>query len=112
MCCALAALVCGVVPTWAQTTAFVNVNSHGDAANSSTDHADVSADGRFVVFASLANDRVEGDTKGPREEFFGSQSNGTPPEPVFSWDCCYLASASFASNRVGADTNHEIDVLL
>lgn len=126
--CALAALACGVAPAWAQTTAFVNVSSNSDAANSSTDHPDVSADGRFVVFASLANNLVDGDTNGLRDIFLrdtqlgttarinvgpgGAEANAHSYIPRISADGAFVTFYSAATNLVDEDTNNRVDVFV
>lgn len=88
----------------------------------------ISADGRFVAFASDATDLVPGDTNGQRDIFVrdiqggtttlvslasnGSQGNGTSFTVGISGDGRMVAFRSQASNLVAGDTNGTPDVFL
>ena len=81
----------------------------------------VSADGRFVAFASDASDLVAGDTNGFQDIFVrdlktgttvrastdaaGAQGNGVSEVPALSADGRYVAFSSYASNLVAGDSN-------
>ena len=52
-----------------RTTTIVSVRSGGDAANGGSSFAAISADGRYVVFASTASNLVDGDTDGKEDVF-------------------------------------------
>ena len=92
----------------------------------------LSADGRFVAFASSANNLVPGDTNGPsdRRDIFvrdratsttervsvatdGSQgADGESDSPSISADGRYVAFMSHASSLVAHDSNHAQDVFV
>ena len=100
----------------------------------------ISADGRYVAFASLASNLVEGDTNGTGDFSFvdgtwdvfvhdrqtgattrvsvdsaGRQGNGSSSQyssPSLSADGRYVAFVSEASNLVPGDTNHFRDVFV
>ena len=105
---------------------LIAAGSAGDASVNQG-HA-LSADGRFVTFASFATNLVEGDTNGQRDVFVwdrtndqveivsrgpgGQQSNGDSFDAVISADGNWLAFASRATN-LAADTNGDIaDIFL
>lgn len=109
-------------------TQRVSVSSGGGQANFGSGQPSLSADGRYVAFASLANDLVPGDTNGMMDVFVHdrwtgqtqriSQSmsagpaNGPSTEPMLSADGRHVAYASDASNLVPNDTNGETDVFV
>jgi Tol biopolymer transport system component len=88
----------------------------------------VSADGRFVAFASDATNLVSGDTNGKRDIFLfnrttggnrrvsastsGSQANGSSFSPAISSDGQIVAFESLATNLVSGDTNGVKDLRL
>jgi Tol biopolymer transport system component len=89
----------------------------------------VSADGRYVAFASYATNLVNGDTNGSTADIFvrdrqsgtttrvsvrsnGAQANDTSLLPRMSFDGRFVAFMSNASNLVGGDTNHTTDVFV
>lgn len=59
------------------TTELVSVSSGEAQATSDSEWADVSADGRYVVFTSTASNLVAGDTNGTRDVFLRDRSSGT-----------------------------------
>ncbi|NEA68082.1 PD40 domain-containing protein [Streptomyces sp. SID12488] len=88
----------------------------------------ISADGRYVAFASLARDLVAGDTNGADDIFVrdrqtgvitrvsvdsaGNQVNNVSRNPSISADGRYVAFESTASNLVAGDTNRYRDVFV
>ena len=88
----------------------------------------LSADGRYVAFASSASNLVTGDTNGTSDVFVrdrqtgtttrvsvdssGTQGNNSSPEPSFSADGRYVAFTSQAGNLVTGDTNGRADVFV
>lgn len=108
----------------AGTTKRVSVGSDGTQANAeSLGPPSISADGRYVAFASLASNLVAGDANDITDVFvrdlksgrtiLGSLGSGglqgndgsAPAVGAFSADDRYLALSSYASNLVPGDTN-------
>jgi Tol biopolymer transport system component len=93
-----------------------------------SDEPSVSADGRYVSFASYASNLVAGDTNGVRDVFVwdrlggatvrvsqapgGFTTDGASSGPSLSADGRYMAFASDASNLVPDDTNGVRDVFV
>ena len=89
---------------------------------------EVSADGNFVVFLSVATNLVPGDTNGVRDVFVrdcvagtttrvsipagGGQANGDCFQPTISGDGRFVAYSSAATNLVPNDNNGFDDVFL
>ncbi len=114
----------------AGTTTRISVDSNGAQGNggSGENGVSISADGRFVTFASMANNLVTGDSNGFLDIFVhdnqtgvtsrvsvdsaGSQANGSSYEPSLSADGHYVAFASDATNLVLPDTNGAVDVFV
>jgi len=114
----------------ARTTTLLSVGRHGEPANSDNTRATVSADGRFVAFASAASNLVAGDTNGAWDVFVydrkrgttervsvgpgGAQGNGD--SGVFglalSGNGRRVAFVSEASNLVGGDRNGVADIFV
>jgi len=85
-----------------------------------------SADGRFITYASEADNLVAGDTNGFRDVFVrdlanntnflvscdpdGIAGNGVSTEPAISGNGRYVAFTSSATNLVAGDTNKMTDV--
>ena len=104
------------------TTERVSVDSDGNEANSRSLFSAISADGRYVAFASDASNLVAGDTNEEYDVFLrdrqtgttervsvdsgGSQSDGRSCTPRISADGRYVAFWSEASNLVAGDTNN------
>src|SRR5262249_27969340 len=65
-----------VVPVAAQVTDRVSVSDAGVEGNSSSELAAISADGRFVAFASLASNLVPGDTNDVSDVFVHDRLTG------------------------------------
>ncbi|MCX5264812.1 hypothetical protein [Streptomyces sp. NBC_00199] len=88
----------------------------------------ISADGRYVAFASLARDLVSGDTNRMDDVFVrdrqtgavtrisvdsaGGQANNASRNPSISADGRYVAFESVATNLVAGDTNRYRDVFV
>jgi Tol biopolymer transport system component len=113
--------------TSGQTTR-ISVSTGGRQGNGSSDSAAMSANGRYIVFASSASNLVEGDTNHASDVFLhdqasgvtsrvsvssrGRQANGPSFMPAISADRRYVAFQSFASNLVRGDTNGLTDVFV
>ena len=88
----------------------------------------ISADGRYVAFASAASTLVAGDSNGTEDVFVsdrltrstervsvssaGEQGNGDSFGPAISADGRYVAFTSAASNLTPGDTNGELDIFV
>ncbi len=122
------------------TTMLVSVSSSGDLANDASGLPAVSADGRFVAFASAASNLVLADTNGVSDVFLHDRETGeTEPMSVstigalgsgpsgfgfggffvipfpsisISGDGRFVAFTSAASNLVPGDTNGVNDVFV
>jgi Tol biopolymer transport system component len=108
---------------WGVATTRVSVSSGGAQGNrpSTTMNGGMSADGRYVVFASEATTLVDGDTNGCTDVFVhdratgrtvrlsespaGGDGNGDSFAPSMSGDARFVAFTSAASNLVDGDTN-------
>jgi len=113
---------------WAQVTVRMSVDSNGAEANWDSGAASISADGRFVAFASGAYDLVPGDTNGAGDVFVrdrragttervsvdsaGGETEGGSYQPSISSDGRYVAFTSFATSLVPGDTNGRQDVFV
>jgi hypothetical protein len=115
----------------AGTTQRVSVTSQGLQADGSSTQADISGDGRFVVFASAATNLVAGDANSTNDVFVrdrmagttqrvsvsssGAESDGPSPSngirggirfgPAISGDGRFAVFDSQATNLVPGDTN-------
>jgi Tol biopolymer transport system component len=110
------------------TTERVSISSGGLQGNGGSYAASISADGRFVAFASFASNLVPGDTNGTVDVFLrdrlsgvtelvsigpgGGPGNGASQSPSISADGRYVAFASDASDLVPGDTNGVTDVFV
>jgi Tol biopolymer transport system component len=109
-------------------TTRVSVASGGTQGNDGSYDPSISADGRYVVFESIASNLVSGDTNGKCDVFVhdrqtgqttrvsvasgGTQGNDGSYDPSISTDGRYVAFESEASNLVSGDTNGECDVFV
>ncbi len=109
-------------------TTRVSVGTGGIEANAFTFDYSMSADGRFVAFASTADNLVPGDTNGASDVFlhdrsngvtarisvagFGAEADGVSHAPAISADGEYVAFVSSATNLVAGDTNGVEDVFV
>lgn len=112
----------------AGTTARVSLTSGGLQATGSSSTADVSDNGRYVVFHSTAANLVAGDTNGTTDVFIrdrtaatttrasvstgGTQANGLSGSPRITGDGSRVVFVSDASNLVSSDTNGKRDVFV
>lgn len=109
-------------------TERVSVGALGAQANGASSTPSISADGRYVAFASEATNLVAGDTNGFADVFvhdrednttvrvntstLGSQSNGTALWPSLDSTGLLVAFYSEASDLIEGDTNGVADVFV
>ncbi len=110
------------------TTTRVSVDSNGVQANGVSTSAAISANGRFVVFGSVASNLAPGDTNGDWDVFVhdlftgqtervsvasdGTGANHYSPRGTISADGRYVAFKSNATNLVPNDTNNASDIFV
>ena len=110
------------------TTERLSLSTAGIEGDDDSSGPSVSADGRFVVFTSLAANLVSGDTNftfdvlvrdrelGTTERVnlssSGEQANGSSGSPVISSDGRIVVFTSLADNLVSGDINNHVDVFL
>jgi hypothetical protein len=108
-----------------QTAALMSQRDNGSAGNNTAIDGRISGDGRFVAFASVANNFILGDSNGAFDVFLhdrtygstrlasradsGAIGNGQSLQPYISRDGRALAYTSSASNLVAGDTNGASD---
>ncbi|MEE4637499.1 MAG: hypothetical protein V2J42_02005 [Wenzhouxiangella sp.] len=107
------------------TTQRVSVASTGIEGNNNSTDPDLSDDGRFVVFASLASNLVSDDTNNRADIFIhdrvsgnteivsrpaSGESNGTSHKPSISGDGQWIVFESDATNLVANDSNGARDI--
>jgi len=115
-----------------RSLARVSLSSAGDQANGESRYLAMSADGRYVVFCSLATNLVSQDTSVSRDVFIRDRQTGTTERvsvtsageqadgnsgtwghgPSVSADGRFVAYQSWATNLVPGDTNVRIDAFL
>src|SRR3990170_4042101 len=109
-------------------TQRVSVASDGSQGNKGSGSPSISADGRYVAFASYASNLVSGDTNDWDDIFVhdrqtgstqrvsvasdGSQGNRDSYCSSISADGRYVAFDSYASNLVSGDTNSSWDIFV
>ena len=108
------------------TTEIISVNAAGEPGNSLNVQADISADGRFVVFSSFADnlvpgpqsglqvylrDRVTGTIERISENAAGEPGDGSSVDPSVSLDGRFVAFQTNSGNLIG-DGNHESHILV
>lgn len=111
------------------TTERVSISSNGEQGNNFSVEPSMSADGRYVAFASVASNLVAGDTNSVTDVFVhdrqtgstervsvtsagGQTVNGNSGYPAISGDGRYVAFSSGANNLVANDTNQAGDVFV
>jgi Tol biopolymer transport system component len=128
----LLATACGLlVPALVaaqSSTARVSMGPGGVQGNAESYDPALSAEGRWVAFASRATNLVNGDTNALEDVFThnhqtgttrlvsvssgGTQGNAASNSPAISANGRYVAFRSSASNLVGSDTNQAFDVFV
>ena len=115
-------------------TERVSVSSAGTEGNQQSERSAMSADGRFVVFVSLADNLVPGDTSNESDIFVHDRLTGTTERvsvssreeqangdssflgffqtPAISANGRFVAFASTATNLVARDTNNAEDIFV
>ncbi|MBI5433227.1 MAG: hypothetical protein HZA52_10395 [Planctomycetes bacterium] len=109
-------------------TSVVSVNSNGEQGLGESGPLGISADGRFVLFASDAKNVVAGDTNHSRDIFLhdrvsgqttrvnvdsaGAEATSGAVTGSMSPDARWIAFESSAANLVSGDTNGKYDVFL
>src|SRR5947207_827443 len=112
----------------AHKTRRVSLSSAGVQGDGLSFSPSISADGRFVAFASHATNLVGGDTNGFEDVFVrdlkthktrrvslsstGAQADGDSFEPSISPDAGSVGFVSYATNLVGNDTNGYADIFV
>ena len=112
----------------AGTTTRISVDSNGVEANGASSDPAISADGRFVVFASAATNLVANDTNAKIDVFVhdrllgttarvseatnGIEANGDSGRPDISADGRFVAYHGTSSNLAPQDTNTTQDVFV
>jgi hypothetical protein len=110
------------------TTTRVSVDSSGAQADNGTEQGVISADGRFVAFASDASNLVASDTNASEDVFVhdlvtgattrasvdsnGVEGNDASLIPALSGDGRFVAFGSYATNLVAGDGNGTIDIFV
>ena len=106
----------------------ISISGSGTQGNARSSVAALSANGRYVAFASAASTLVPGDTNGVADVYVrdvttnsvervsvpasAGQSNGPSDLPAISGDGRYVAYESTATNLVANDTNGTSDVFV
>lgn len=109
-------------------TTCVSVDSLGNQGNAGSYAPSISADGRYVVFDSLASNLVAGDTNDASDIFIhdrqtgettrisvdslGNQGSGDSFAPTISADGFFVVFGSSASNLVADDINGMYDIFV
>jgi Tol biopolymer transport system component len=110
------------------TTTLVSVSSTGAAANGACERPSISRDGRFVAFASIADNLVSGDSNDKYDVFVhdlatgatrrvsvasnGDQGDDDSIEAAIAADGGSVGFASKAQNLVAGDDNGKSDVFV
>ncbi|EFO80299.1 WD40 domain-containing protein [Oscillochloris trichoides DG-6] len=109
------------------TTERISVSAIGTQANEDSNYPDISADGRFVTFHSLASSLVGGDTNAVGDVFIRDRQmvstdiisvappywgNGVSGFASISADGRFVAFSSEANNLVSGDTNGKMDIFI
>jgi Tol biopolymer transport system component len=125
----------GVASGCAPATSRISVATSGTQANDASDSPSLSADGRFIAFASGASNLVSSDTNNSQDVFLrdtcigaaagcppqtirisladnGSQANNGSGGASVSSDGRFVAFESRANNLVASDTNGDDDIFM
>ena len=110
------------------TTSNISLSSAGTQGNDVSENPDISGDGNFIVFASLASNLDASDTNLSKDIFIHDQSGATTTKisrandsseadddssnPAVSADGRYVVFESAATNLVGGDNNGNTDIFL
>ncbi|KAA3607904.1 MAG: hypothetical protein DWQ01_12525 [Planctomycetota bacterium] len=119
---------CFVHDRHTRITTRVSVDSFNNEGNLGGYDPQISGDGRFVVFTSLSDNLVPGDTNGTLDIFVhdrntgltervslawdGAEATGVSSEPSISWDGRLITFSSEATNLVTRDFNHWQDIFV
>lgn len=106
-----------------QQTIRTNLSSNGDEANRSSNLPTISANGRYVVFDSMATNLVPDDINAQRDVFYHDRTtretiavttagDGTSFDPHISEDGRFIVFSSQATNLVPDDDNNNTDIFL
>lgn len=109
------------------TTEIISVNAAGEPGNSLSVQPEISADGRFVVFSSFAENLVPGLPSGGLQVYLRDRTTGTieritenaasepgdgsSVDPTVSLDGRFVAFETNSGNLIG-DGNHESHILV
>jgi len=109
-------------------TSREDVSTSGAQADEASSSGSISGNGRYVAFASMADNLVPGDTNRAPDVFVrdrwarttrrvsvtssGAQGNGASSSPALSADGRYVVFESWAANLVRGDTNEWTDVFI
>jgi Tol biopolymer transport system component len=112
----------------AQSTVRVSLDANGGQGDADSGRARVSADGRYVAFASQSSSFVPGDNNGRFDIFVkdrmtgaiervsvatgGAEANGSSEHPAISADGQFVAFMSDAENLTPSDLNHAMDIFV
>jgi Tol biopolymer transport system component len=112
----------------ALTTERISISTAGDEGDSLSGEPSISADGRYVVFMSWADNLVAGDTNSTEDIFVrdlqlgtttrvsvaagGGQANGPSSFPAISSDGRFVTFSSDATNLAPGDTDGHDDIYL
>jgi Tol biopolymer transport system component len=110
------------------TTLLISRDTASGPANSNSYTPSITADGRYVAFASQANDLVANDTNALADVFrrdnlasstirlsvdtFFAQANNVSSNPSISEDGNKIAFQSLATNLISGDTNGRDDIFV
>jgi Tol biopolymer transport system component len=127
-CALLTFAIAGAAPAFAAGTERVSVRSDGGQGTDDSLAPSVSADGRYVAFASDADNLVAADTNNSEDVFVRDRQTGSTELisvdsnelagdsdsylPSISADGRYVAFASDADNLVAGDTNGSADIFV
>lgn len=110
-----------------ETTTRISVNKdNGGDASGESHTPSISSNGRFIAFASLAGDLVEGDSNSLLDVYVydrvakqlvrasvpatGNESDGGSKDPYISADGRYVAFSSSATNLVAEGAHFNVDI--